>query len=66
MVIDGQKLILQRQRAGLSRKELANKAFVTYVRIWQIETEVKNETSMLLANAIGKALKIDPKKLEAV
>lgn len=66
MEIDGQKLYLQREKVGLSRTELADKAHVTYVRIWQLETGVKSKVSPLLAASLSKILKIDAKKLELI
>jgi transcriptional regulator with XRE-family HTH domain len=55
--MDGQKLKLERAKAGLTLKQLAEKADLTYVQISNIETgRIKNphwSSLVKLARALG-------------
>lgn len=64
MILDGQKVYLQREKMNISRTDLAQLVGVSYVRIWQIERGVKTKVSVLLANALSKALKCRTNQLE--
>ena len=64
MILDGQKVYLQREKLNISRTDLSKIVGVSYVRIWQIERDRHTKVHTLLANALAKALKCRPNQLE--
>ena len=65
MKISGEKLAAAREKAGVTRSDLAIAADLSHVRIWQIETSEFSHVNSNIVGAMAKALKTEASALEA-